>query len=108
MGHGTLAGDDRVKPMQPALPIVHNTPLLAFCTTTGQNKPAKHGTGAYAERPKKAQFAPSGHKVGVEVPTAGHTLPLRQGTHISWLKLPVIELKVPAAHNTGEADASGQ
>jgi hypothetical protein len=44
MGHGTLA--DMVEPLQPALPIVHNTPLLAFCTTIRQYEPATHGTGA--------------------------------------------------------------
>ena len=107
IGHGTLA--DTVGPAQPALPIVHNTLLLAFCTTTGQYRPAKHGTGTYADSPiPPKQLAPSGHTVGVEVPAKGHTLPLGQGTHAVAADWPVLGLKVPAAHHTGNADASGQ
>jgi hypothetical protein len=106
MGHGTLA--DTVEPLQPAPPIVHNTPLLAFCTTTGQYEPATHGTDAYADSPTPAQCAPNGHAVGVEVPAPPHTLPLGQDTHAVAADWPVLGLKVPAAHHTGDADASGQ
>jgi hypothetical protein len=105
-GHGTVA--DTVGPTQPALPIVHNTLLLAFCTTTGQYEPAAHGTGAYADSPTPAQFAPSGHAVGVDMPATGHTLPLRQGTQSVGADLPTLGLKVLATHNTGDAEASGQ
>ena len=90
MGHGTLA--DTKEPVQPALPIVHNALLLAFCTTTGQYEPATHGTGAYADSPTPAQLAPSGHTVGVEAPATGHTLPLGQAMQLAKADLPVFGL----------------
>ena len=46
-GQGRPAGDDvTMVPAHPALPIVHSTPLLAFCVKIGQYEPATHGTGA--------------------------------------------------------------
>jgi hypothetical protein len=71
---------------------VHNTVLLAFCTTTGQYEPAAHGTGTYADSPTPAQLAPSGHTMGLEAPAAGHTLPLGQATQLAKADLPVLGL----------------
>ena len=77
-----------------ALPAVHcaqpasaDTPVLGLNVPTGQD--------THVVLPRFTEYVPRGHKVGAEVPAAGHTLPLGHAAQLANSDLPVLGLKVP-------------